>query len=143
MTAANAANAATVSFASQFKEYMMKMPDTFDTKKEIEAYIKDGMKNIKVDGSDKPKRGLTAYQQYVKDNSKSVKNENPSYTGKEVFSLIAKMWKESKESQNGDVAKSKNPEEPVDVPEVKDVEEASDVVPEAKPKAKADGKKKK
>ena len=88
--------------AIQVKDKMANMPDTLNTKKELEAYFKDVMKNITVTVVDKPKRELTAYQQYVRDNSKPVKEQNPQLTGKEVFSLIAKMWRDS---QNGDNAK--------------------------------------
>jgi len=85
--------------AIQIKEKMANMPDTLNTKKGIETYFKDIMKNTE---TDKPKRELTAYQQYVKDNSKSVKEQNKDMTGTEVLSLVAKMWKAS---QNGNNAK--------------------------------------
>ena len=136
-----AATAANATFAIQMKEMIANMPDTLDTKKEIDAYIKDAMKNIKTD--DKPKKGRTAYQQFMSDNSKTVKEQNPSFDGKKVFSHIATMWNESK---NADKSKKKpvepveeEPVEPVPVPDVK--EEPVDV--DVKPKAKTDTKKKK
>jgi len=111
--------------AIQVKEKMANMPDTLNTKKELEAYFKDVMKNITVTVVDKPKRELTAYQQYVRDNSKPVKEQNPQLTGKEVFSLIAKMWRES---QNGDNAKPVKEEKKEDEKEpVKEEDKASDV----------------
>jgi hypothetical protein len=111
--------------AIQVKEKMANMPDTLNTKKELEAYFKDVMKNITVTVVDKPKRELTAYQQYVRDNSKPVKEQNPQLTGKEVFSLIAKMWRES---QNGDNAKPAKEEKKEDEKEpVKEEDKASDV----------------
>lgn len=148
-TAANAANAATASFAAQFKDYMAKMPDTLDSKKEIEAFIKEALKNIKTD--DKPKKGRTAYQQFISDNSKLVKEQNPSFDGKKVFSHIATMWNESKnvdkskkkpvETVETVVKESKEEEEKVEIDDVK--EEHVDVKPKAKSDVKSDVKKKK
>ena len=135
---ANAATAANASFAVQMKEKIANMPDTFNTKKEIEAYVKEAMKNIKTD--DKPTKGRTAYQQFISDNSKSVKEQNPTFTGKEVFSRIATMWNESKNKDKSKPIKEEESvveEEPnVEVDEIKEV-------PDVKPKAKADSKKKK
>jgi hypothetical protein len=99
---ASAASAASATMALRFKEYIANMPDTFDTKKEIDEYIKDAMKNIN-GNDDKPKKELNAYQQYVKDNTKTVKEQNPSLSGKEVLSLIATMWQKT---QNADGTKS-------------------------------------
>jgi hypothetical protein len=110
--------------AIQVKEKMANMSDTLNTKKELEAYFKDVMKNITVTVVDKPKRELTAYQQYVRDNSKPVKEQNPQLTGKEVFSLIAKMWRES---QNGDNAKPVKEEKEDEKEPVKEEDKASDV----------------
>ena len=135
---ANAATAANASFAVQMKEKIANMPDTFNTKKEIEAYVKEAMKNIKTD--DKPTKGRTAYQQFISDNSKSVKEQNPTFTGKEVFSRIATMWNESKNKDKSKPIKEEESvveEEPnVEIDEIKEV-------PDVKPKAKADSKKKK
>ena len=140
--AATAANAANASFAVQMKEKIANMPDTFNTKKEIEAYVKEAMKNIKTD--DKPTKGRTAYQQFISDNSKSVKEQNPTFTGKEVFSRIATMWNELKNKDKSKPIKEEESvveEEPnVEVDEIKEVPEE---VPDVKPKAKADSKKKK
>lgn len=110
--------------AIQVKEKMANMSDTLNTKKELDAYFKDVMKNITVTVVDKPKRELTAYQQYVRDNSKPVKEQNPQLTGKEVFSLIAKMWRES---QNGDNAKPVKEEKEDEKEPVKEEDKASDV----------------
>lgn len=104
-----AAAAATATVATQIKEKMANMPDSLDTKKEVEAYFKDAMKNLNVD--DKPKKGLNRYQQFVKDNIKSVKEDNKDLNGKQVLTLIAKMWKEL----NGETVKPK--EEAVEAPE--------------------------
>lgn len=131
------------SMAELIKGVMVNMPDTLDTKKEIEEYFKNAMKNIKVDDTDKPKKGLNRYQQYVKENSKSVKEQNPDLTGKQVLSLIAKMWKEL--NGNGDIAK---PTEEItevkeEISEVKEeIVEVKEEITEVKPKAKTDSKKK-
>ena len=111
--------------AIQVKEKMANMPDTLNTKKELEAYFKDVVKNITVTVVDKPKRELTAYQQYVRDNSKPVKEQNPQLTGKEVFSLIAKMWRESQNGDNAKPAKEEKREEEKDP--VKEEEKVPDV----------------
>jgi hypothetical protein len=96
--------AATATYATQMKDMIANMPDTLNTKKEIDAYLKDAMKNIKIDGNDdKPRKELNAYQQYVKDNCEPVKKQNPSLSGKEVLSLIATMWQKT---QNADGTKS-------------------------------------
>ena len=94
--------AATATYATQMKDMIANMPDTLNTKKEIDAYLKDAMKNIN-GNNDKPRKELNAYQQYVKDNTKTVKEQNPSLSGKEVFSLIATMWQKT---QNADGTKS-------------------------------------
>ena len=82
------------------------MPDTLNTKKEVDDYYKNAMakvmKDIKTDNENKPKKELNAYQKFMKENISIVKNENPKLTGPEVFSIIAKKWKEQKE-ENGDV----------------------------------------
>ena len=115
--------AATATVATQIKEKMANMPDSLDTKKEVEAYFKDVMKNLNVD--DKPKKGLNRYQQYVKDNIKSVKEDNKDLNGKQVLTLIAKMWKEL----NGETVKPKE--------EAVEAAEAVEAV-EAKPKEEID-----
>jgi len=106
--------------ATQIKEKMANMPDSLDTKKEIEAYFKDAMKNLNDD--DKPKKGLNRYQQYVKDNIKEVKEQNKDLNGKQVLTLIAKMWKE----MNGETAKPK--EEAVEAPEAVEAKPTEEIV---------------
>jgi hypothetical protein len=84
------------------KKYMDEMPDTLKTKKEIDEYYKDAMKKSieksKQDTIDKPKKELTGYQKFVKDMSKSIKEQNPNLTGPQVFSKIAELWKKQKET---------------------------------------------
>jgi hypothetical protein len=120
--------------AIQIKEKMAIMPDTFDTKKGVETYFKDAMKNIVTTAVDKPKRKLSAYQQYVSVNIKLMKEQNPQLLGTEVLSLVAKMWKES---QNGDNAKPVNEEKKVDEKvsdeKVSDTEIEEEKPPDVKP----------
>jgi hypothetical protein len=81
------------------------------------------MKNLNDD--DKPKKGLNRYQQYVKDNIKEVKEQNKDLNGKQVLTLIAKMWKE----MNGETAKPKEEApEAVESVEAKPTEEIEEIV---------------
>ena len=77
------------------------MPDTLNTKKEVDDYYKNAMakvlKDNKADSENKPKKELNAYQKFMKENISIVKNENPKLTGPEVFSIIAAKWKKQKE----------------------------------------------
>jgi hypothetical protein len=96
----------------KIKEAMANMPDTYNTKKEIDDYYKEAMKkaaeNSKAkkvaktvskpsDDADKPKKELNGYQLFMREHIKIVKEENPSLTGPEVFSKIAELWKKKKE----------------------------------------------
>jgi len=92
----------------KIKDAMANMPDTYNTKKEIDDYYKEAMKkaveNSKTkrvakpsDDTDKPKKELNGYQLFMKEHIKIVKEENPSLTGPEVFSKIAELWKKKKE----------------------------------------------
>lgn len=91
--------------AMKIKELMANMPDTLNTKKEIDDYYKEVMKKAVVSKSskkdasdaDKPKKELNGYQLFMKEKIKVVKEENPSLTGPEVFSKIAELWKKQKE----------------------------------------------
>ena len=91
--------------AMKIKELMANMPDTLNTKKEIDDYYKEAMKKAVVNKSskkdasdaDKPKKELNGYQLFMKEKIKVVKEENPSLTGPEVFSKIAELWMKQKE----------------------------------------------
>jgi hypothetical protein len=101
------------------------MSDTLDDK-EIMAYAKNIIKEIKEenkkakkeanenakkkvakkakktievdeDGNEKPKK-LNKYQQFLKDNQKRVKEENPDLTNTERFSKLAEEWNEYKKT---------------------------------------------
>jgi len=135
------------------KEYMDKMPETLKTKKEIDEYYKISMKksieNSKKNTDDNPKKDLTKYQKFIKDNSKIVKQQNPDLTGPQVFSMIAQMWKKQKETilQNNEI-EDKN-EDNVSVDEIEEVKEEvkidikEEVKEEVKEDVKEDVKKKK
>ena len=106
-------------FAVIFKERMMDMPDELNAKKDIDEYskkitkeIKEEAKNNKIekaekkkddkkkkknnldeDGNEKPKRALTKYQQYIKDNQQRIRDEFPELSNTERFSKLAEEWK--------------------------------------------------
>jgi len=108
----------------KIKEYMNNMPDTLNSKKEIDEYFKDAMKKIleKNKGQeDKPKKELNGYQQFMKENSKTVKEQNPTLNGPEVFKLIAAMWKKQKESKEDVVTDVKTTKEDVVEEPVKEI----------------------
>lgn len=94
----------------KIKELMMQMPDTLNTKKEVDDYYKEAMKKCiekkKVNDDTKPKKELNAYQKFMKENIKTVKEENPKLTGPEVFSMIATLWKKQKEENTSGEAGS-------------------------------------
>jgi hypothetical protein len=107
------------------------MSDTLDTKKEVDEYYKNAMKDIKEKNKEdkkekkvkkaepkkrakkvevddegneivKVKRPLNKYQKFIQDNRKKVKEENPDMSGEEIFTLIAEMWGKHKEDiKNG------------------------------------------
>jgi hypothetical protein len=106
-------------FAVIFKERMMDMPDELNAKKDIDEYskkitkeIKEEAKNNKAekaekkkdekkkkknnldeDGNEKPKKPLTKYQQYIKDNQQRIRDEFPELSNTERFSKLAEEWK--------------------------------------------------
>jgi len=118
-------------FAMRIKEVMVNMSDTLDTKKEVDEYYKNAMKDIKEKNKEdkkekkvkkaepkkrtkkvevddegneivKVKRPLNKYQKFIQDNRKKVKEENPDMSGEEIFTLIAEMWGKHKEDiKNG------------------------------------------
>jgi hypothetical protein len=114
-----------MSIAIKIKEYMNNMPDTLNTKKEVDEYFKDAMKKTfekNKDKADKPKKELNGYQLFMRENSKSVKEQNPTLNGPEVFKLIAAMWNKQKEDVVIDV-KTKEEDEKKE-PDVKVEEDA-------------------
>jgi nucleolar protein 6 len=112
----------------RIKEVMVNMPDNLDTKKEVDEYYKNAMKDIKEKNKEnkkekkaepkkrakkvevddegneivKVKRPLNKYQKFIQDNRKKVKEENPDMSGEEIFTLIAELWGKHKEDiKNG------------------------------------------
>ena len=117
-----AATQTTQTFAVIFKERMMDMPDELNAKKDIDEYskkitkeIKEEAKNNKIekaekkkdekkkkknnldeDGNEKPKKPLTKYQQYIRDNQQRIRDEFPELSNTERFSKLAEEWKAHK-----------------------------------------------
>ena len=119
-------------FAMRVKEIMVNMPDNLDTKKEVDEYYKNAMKDIKeknkeekkekkatkaaipkkrakkveVDDEgneiEKVKRPLNNYQKFIQNNRAKVKEENPTLNGEEIFTLIAELWNKHKKSMKKD-----------------------------------------
>jgi len=97
----------------------MGMPDELNAKKDIDEYskkitkeIKEEAKNNKIekaekkkdekkkkknnldeDGNEKPKKPLTKYQQYIRDNQQRIREEFPELSNTERFSKLAEEWK--------------------------------------------------
>ena len=144
-----------------FKERILNMPDNLDDK-EIMAYAKNIIKEIKAenkkvkkeanentkkrvakkpkktievdeDGNEKPKK-LNKYQQFLKDNQKRVKEENPELTNTERFSKLAEEWNEYKktikEDDKTDTEQEVNTDTDTEI--MVDTEENEDVVSEKK-----------
>jgi hypothetical protein len=140
-----------MTIAIKIKELMANMPDTLNTKKEIDDYYKDAMKksveNNKLDANAvKPKKELNGYQKFMKENIKIVKEQNPTLTGPEVFSKIAELWKKQKETGTNtktndvDVSVSETNEDTI---ETEETNELTEVKPDVKAEPKPDVKKKK
>ena len=129
----------------KIKEIMNNMPDTLNTKKEIDDYYKDAMKKTMENNKqkeDKPKKELNAYQKFMKENIAIVKEKNSNLTGPEVFSLIATMWKKQKESNVTVVVSEAEPvkeckKETKDVvDDISDIKEVKEETKEVKKKEK-------
>jgi hypothetical protein len=111
----------TITYAMLYKEIIGNMPDSLNSKKEVDEYFKNAMneknneenkikkkqhkemqskkraKKVELvdnDGNEfvKIKRPLNKYQKFIQDNRKKVKDENPELSSEEIFTLIAKMW---------------------------------------------------
>ena len=131
-------------FAMRIKEIMVNMPDNLDTKKEIDEYYKNAMKDIKeknkeekkekkekkaaipkkrakkveVDDEgneiEKVKKPLNSYQKFIQDNRAKVKEVNPTLNGEEIFKLIADLWNEHKKSMKKEEDKKDSDEDKKD-----------------------------
>ena len=136
-------------FAVALKERMMDMPDELNTKKEIDEYFKNIMKELKdemkkekienaekkkndkkkkkdnldEDGNEKPKKPLNKYQQFIKDNQDRIKEEFPELSNTERFTKLAEEWNKFKATL---VDKEEDKEDKVDKEDKEDKEEPSD-----------------
>ena len=137
----------TSTLAMRIKEIMVNMPDSLDTKKEIDEYYKNAMKDIKEknkedkkekkalpkkrakkvevddDGNEivKVKKPLNKYQKFIQDNRKKVKEENPEMSGEEIFTLIAEMWGKHKEDIKNGIINDDDDDKKVDTDDDKKV----------------------
>ena len=69
----------TATIAELFKVYMAKMPDTFDTKKEIDLYFKDGLDSIVMERKAAAKADKTAKaaEKFIEKAKKEEKAKKP------------------------------------------------------------------
>ena len=142
----------TVTLAMRIKEVMVNMSDNLDTKKEIDEYYKNAMKDIKEkkkedkkekkaepkkrtkkvevddDGNEivKVKRPLNKYQKFIQDNRKRVKEENPEMSGEEIFTLIAELWGKHKEDIKNGIINDDDDDKKVDTDDDKKVDTDDD-----------------
>ena len=160
----------TSTLAMRIKEVMVNMPDSLDTKKEIDEYYKNAMKDIKEknkedkkekkalpkkrakkvdvddDGNEivKVKKPLNKYQKFIQDNRKKVKEENPEMSGEEIFTLIAEMWGKHKEDiKNGVINDDDDKESDDDKKDSNDEKKNSDKESESDDDIKEEKKEKK
>jgi hypothetical protein len=96
----------TATIAELFKEYMAKMPDTFDTKKEIDLYFKDGLNSIVMERkaaakADKTAKAAKATEKFIE---KAKKEENAA---KEAQEKAKKPKKEIDEAKAAEKAAEK------------------------------------
>ena len=157
MAAGTAATAA-ATFAVALKERMMDMPDELNTKKEIDEYFKNIMKELKdemkkekienaekkkndkkkkkdnldEDGNEKPKKPLNKYQQFIKDNQDRIKEEFPELSNTERFTKLAEEWNKFKAT----LVDKEDDKEDKEVPSDEDKEEEKELSKEDEEKEK-------
>jgi hypothetical protein len=157
MAAGTAATAA-ATFAVALKERMMDMPDELNTKKEIDEYFKNIMKELKdemkkekienaekkkndkkkkkdnldEDGNVKPKKPLNKYQQFIKDNQDRIKEEFPELSNTERFTKLAEEWNKFKAT----LVDKEEDKEDKEVPSDEDKEEEKELSKEDEEKEK-------
>ena len=140
-----------IDFNLLIKEYMDKMPDTLNTKKEIDEYYKTGWKELKLnnkankadkkkkdgvtkrvkkvivdeDGNEivKEKKPPTEYQQFMRDTRPEVKEKFPELKNNELFAKIAELWAKHKEDKIKNTDKESDTDENVDDDKNNDVKE--------------------
>ena len=136
-------------FAVALKERMMDMPDELNTKKEIDEYFKNIMKELKdemkkekienaekkkndkkkkkdnldEDGNEKPKKPLNKYQQFIKDNQDRIKEEFPELSNTERFTKLAEEWNKFKATLVDKEEEDKDKEVPSDEDKEEEKEE--------------------
>ena len=160
--------AAEITFAVALKERMMDMPDELNTKKEIDEYFKQLMKDIKEemkkdknenaekkkndkkkkkdnldeDGNEKPKKPLNKYQQFIKDNQERIKGEFPELSNTERFTKLAEEWNKFKatlvDKEEPSDEDKEEKEQPKDEEEITEEKEKKPKKAAKKPKKKAD-----
>ena len=152
-------------FAVALKERMMDMPDELNTKKEIDEYFKNIMKELKdemkkekienaekkkndkkkkkdnldEDGNEKPKKPLNKYQQFIKDNQDRIKEEFPELSNTERFTKLAEEWNKFKAT----LVDKEEDKEDKEVPSDEDKEEEKELPKEDEEKEKKPKKAKK
>ena len=176
----SAADATTQTIGMAFKEYMKNIPDEINTSKGLDEHFsqfkkdfKEMKKNNKIeiaekkkdtkkkkrnnldeDGNEKPKKPLTKYQQYIRDNQQRIREEFPELSNTERFSKLAEEWKAYKATLEVavDTEEADEEEETVEAQEAEDepteavepaVEVKEEVVVEEDEKAKKPKKAKK
>ena len=98
----------TATIAELLKEYMAKMPDTFDTKKEIDLYFKDGLDSIVMERKAAAKADKTAkaaekfIEKAKKEEEKAAKAKKPK---KEIDE--AKAAEKAKKAEEKEAEKAK------------------------------------
>ena len=152
---ADTATAQTIGMA--FKEYMKNIPDEINTSKGLDEHFaqfkkdfKEKKKNTKIeiaekkkdtkkkkrsnldeDGNEKPKKPLTKYQQYIRDNQQRIREEFPELSNTERFSKLAEEWKAYKATLVDAVDAEEEPEdEPADAEDAEDEPAEADEVEE-------------
>ena len=149
-----------ITFAVALKERMMDMPDELNTKKEIDEYFKNIMKELKEelkkekienaekkkndkkkkkdnldeDGNVKPKKPLNKYQQFIKDNQDRIKEEFPELSNTERFTKLAEEWNKFKATLVDKEEDKEEKEEPSDEDKEEEEQPKEDEGKEKKPK---------
>jgi hypothetical protein len=74
--------------------------------KAAKAEPKKRVKKVDVDADgneiEKVKKPPNPYQKFIQDNRPKVKEDNPTMTGVEIFTLLAQKWNEHKKAMNGE-----------------------------------------
>ena len=99
----------TATIAELFKEYMAKMPDTFDTKKEIDLYFKDGLDSIVMERKAAAKADKTAKaaEKFIE---KAKKEEKAAKAAEDKAKKPKKEIDEAKEAEKAKKAEEKEAE---------------------------------